>query len=324
MNKKHILLFILCLLTAVLLPFNAMAADKINTNEKCSFSVSFIAGEKKAEGVEFKIYRVADISSSNKFSVTERFRSYPVSYDNIADSNSWRNLSQTLLGYIVADRLQADATAKTAADGRAYFYELPVGLYLVTGGQYISGNKIYTPQTYMIRVPSKGIDGEWKYDLISGVKCDVENDVKFNGMDVDDKELEILKIWDDNSNPDRPQEIEVEIYCDDTLYDTVVLDKSNNWKYELKNLSKKAIWTVVERFVPDGYTVSVERQDNRFVFTNTNTSIDNPKPTTPPHSSDNTLPQTGLLWWPVPCLLAGGLLVIIIGSICRRGTVNEG
>lgn len=35
------------------------------------------------------------------------------------------------------------------------------------------------------------------------------------------------------------------------------------------------------------------------------------------------LPQTGVLWWPVPVLLAAGLLMIVLGILRRRGECNE-
>ncbi|MGN1408935.1 MAG: Cna B-type domain-containing protein, partial [Eubacteriales bacterium] len=58
---------------------------------------------------------------------------------------------------------------------------------------------------------------------------------------------------------------------------------------------------------------------------------DKPKPpeTTPaekptkPDKPAITLPQTGQLWWPVPLLLAAGLLFILIGMIRHRGSVND-
>lgn len=344
MIKKQTASLILCLLMCLILPIQAMAASTDNENEKCSFVISFTAEDKKAADVEFKIYRVADISSSNSFSVTERFKVYPVSYAGINDPANWSKLAQTLSGYVVADKLTADSTAKTTENGRAYFSELPVGLYLVIGSPYTSGDTTYTPQAFMVRMPSMDDDGEWKHDLRSDVKYDITFD---SGSDNDNKhdnnkdyQLEILKIWKDGENPNRPHSITVEIYENDDLYDTVVLDKSNNWKYKLYGLNKNSVWTVKEQTVKDGYTVSVERQNNRFVLENT--LDDTPPGDTPggnnpkdkdknkgknPNNSSNTnsnrLPQTGLLWWPVPCLLAGGLLIMIIGFICRRGTVDE-
>lgn len=296
----------------IILPVQAMAANTDNTNKKCSLAISFFVGDLKAADVEFKIYRVADIASSDNFSITERFKSYPISQWDFDSSDRWHNLAQTLSGYVASDNLQADSTAKTTAEGIAYFNELPVGLYLVIGSQYITDERIYTPQSFMISAPIKGVNSDLQYDLAV--------DVKYNSnADNENFELHILKKWNDGSNPNRPQEIIVELYSNNNLYDTVLLNKANNWRYTFKDLNKASVWSVKEKSVEDGYTVSVERQDNCFVLTNTKADTqDNSSDT-----SDRILPQTGLLWWPVPCLLAGSLLVIIIGILCRRGTADE-
>lgn len=35
-------------------------------------------------------------------------------------------------------------------------------------------------------------------------------------------------------------------------------------------------------------------------------------------SEPSKLPQTGMLWWPVPALVCGGLLLIVAGLVVRR------
>lgn len=45
-----------------------------------------------------------------------------------------------------------------------------------------------------------------------------------------------------------------------------------------------------------------------------------PTPSTPP---DKPLPQTGLLWWPVPVLVSAGLLLILIGCLKRKRGNDE-
>lgn len=39
--------------------------------------------------------------------------------------------------------------------------------------------------------------------------------------------------------------------------------------------------------------------------------------------TDDKLPQTGLLWWPVPVLLAVGLMLVLFGIVRRKGSGNE-
>ena len=69
----------------------------------------------------------------------------------------------------------------------------------------------------------------------------------------------------------------------------------------------------------EGYTVTVTREGVTFVVTNTygETVEDNEAPLS------GELPKTGQLWWPVPVLIAAGLLFIIIGLARRRGIRYE-
>lgn len=41
------------------------------------------------------------------------------------------------------------------------------------------------------------------------------------------------------------------------------------------------------------------------------------KPTTPTHTGDK-LPQTGQLWWPIPILIAAGVVLIVVGTVRRK------
>ncbi len=45
-----------------------------------------------------------------------------------------------------------------------------------------------------------------------------------------------------------------------------------------------------------------------------------PQPSTTPGKPGEKLPQTGQLWWPVPVLLAVGLLFVVLGLAKRRGS----
>ena len=59
--------------------------------------------------------------------------------------------------------------------------------------------------------------------------------------------------------------------------------------------------------MPEDYTVAVTQQEITFTVTNTN---DNPPP---PPPDEPKLPQTGLLWWPVPVLAGIGAVALFFG-----------
>ena len=162
-------------------------------------------------------------------------------------------------------------------------------------------------------------------------------------------QVSVLKIWDDTDSAQRPDEIVAELYDGGTRRDSVVLSKGNNWQHTWFDLAPTGDWIVREQQVPQGYTVSVERQGSRYVLTNTMEQPPEPPevpevpdvpevpevPGTPPSPGDPRppeepvepegespgvpkLPQTGVLWWPVPVLLVSGMTLVLFGLLRRR------
>jgi hypothetical protein len=153
----------------------------------------------------------------------------------------------------------------------------------------------------------------------------------------------------------RPSQIEVQLLKDGEIYDTVKLNAANNWRYTWTELDETAEWTAVEKEVPDSYTVETTLEDNnsRLVITNTEnpTPTEEPKPFQTPQpsqtpkpgepsqtpkpgepsqtpqpsgkpsqdtSSGGKLPQTGMLWWPIPGLSLAGLVLFVIGWLRHK------
>lgn len=86
------------------------------------------------------------------------------------------------------------------------------------------------------------------------------------------------------------------------------------------------MWRVVEKAAVPGYTVSVGRDGSVFTVTNT-APVPAPgepgggpgdEPGAPGDGSEKPkLPQTSVLWWPVPVLLAVGAALLIAGQDAR-------
>jgi len=161
------------------------------------------------------------------------------------------------------------------------------------------------------------------------------------------KRVKALKVWNDAGEEDaRPEEITVRLLRDGDEYDSVTLSADNGWRYTWEGLDNDSDWIVVEDEV-EGYTVEVSQEGITFVVTNTPTTDipdeptpegdrpDEPQPTpgvpegpdVPPDEDLDIfdedvplarLPQTGQLWWPVPFLFCGGLVLMIAGLLRRR------
>lgn len=279
---------------------SAFADEKIDTAREASLLVSFGADGKGFANVAFSVYHVADLSAEGSYTLTGDFAAYAVSFADL-DSSGWRALAQTLDAYAARDRLTPLVTAKTASDGTLRISDMAVGLYLVTGEPYVSAGAIYTPEPMLVTVPGMADDGTWNYQV--AVSCKYS----YRTTDTEKTYRKVQKVWKDSGGENRPKQIPVQLLQDGKVADTVILSQANNWEYTWHSLDSSSKWQVVESSVPSGYTVRIAQEGSLFVITNT-------RPSPPP----NKLPQTGLLWWPVPVLLTGGLALVITGLAVRR------
>lgn len=288
-----LLLFISCMTGT------AFAYLNIDTERATSLTVYFEENGKGFSEVNFRIYRVADMNKTGKFTLSGDFQSYPVSLENL-DSAQWRALTQTLDAYVKRDKLQPQQTGKTDIDGAVAFSKLTVGLYLVTGDAYIEEGIKYTPEPMLVTLPGLFAE-EWSYDMKVYSKYGSASIPHF-------VELKVQKVWKDAGNQDkRPQSISVQLLENGIIADTVTLNRENNWEYTWTNLNGSSEWLVTEAEIPDGYTVTVAKESRVFIITNTYPMNEPPK-----------LPQTGALWWPVPLLICGGLLLTSVGFFVLR------
>ena len=299
--KRFGTLLLSFLLGVSCMAMTAVASGNIETGHQGSLSVYFGENGRGFSEVTFSIYRVADISEDGTYTLTGDFAQYPVRMENL-DSSGWRALAQTLDAYAARDEIASLMTRQTGPDGSFQITGLSTGLYLISGGQYIDEDIVYTPEPMLVSIPGLAADGTWTYDI--DVSC------KFEREDTTDLPVsrKVQKVWKDDGNEEkRPNEITVQLLENGNVVDTVVLSRANNWEYTWNGLDSSSKWQIAEEGVPDGYTVTTTQEGNIFVLTNTY-----------PGKQPPTLPQTGMLWWPVPLLAFSGLLLIVAGLVVRR------
>lgn len=140
----------------------AQGAETMDPSRETSLTVYFGHEGTGFSGVEFQLYRMAEMSDTGAFSLTGSFAGYPVSLKGL-DSSGWRVLAQTLDAYIAWDGLSPERTALTGGDDLASFSGLSTGLYLVTGNRYEQGRYTYTPESFLVSLPGLSPEGEWNY-----------------------------------------------------------------------------------------------------------------------------------------------------------------
>lgn len=97
---------------------------------------------------------------------------------------------------------------------------------------------------------------------------------------------------------------------------------------------EQGLYLLVQTKAASGYSavnpflVSVPYlKDGRYIYevdATSKTELEPQPSTTPgnPSTPGEKLPQTGQLWWPVPVLLAAGLLFVVLGLVRRRGNAH--
>ena len=351
-SKLKIALF--CIMMTIILPGRVYAA------EDGAVSVLFKHDNKPVSGETFNIYYVADRSQDGNYNLAGEFAKYPVSLKN-TDADSLNILASTLSAYVSRDGIAALAEMETNEYGACKTDNLKDGLYLVTGNVFTADNITYYPKPLLVSVPTRTPEGDIVYDVA------VEPKYEFTEGDAEDSYVtrSVLKIWNDKNNKNRPGEVTVQLLCDGAIYAEQTLNADNNWRYTWDNLKASCNWQLVEKDVPDGYSVGVEQQGITYTVTNTYDVPDSPAPGTTGSPDDSTkaddngsskkrtgssitdinddtdsdkdtddtsgdvitseaLPQTGMLWWPVPILAGAGIILIITGILLgkRRGGIH--
>lgn len=311
--------FLVFCLLALLLPVQTLAAQD-TAKEDTSLTLHYKYGK-----TTFTFYKVADFSEDGQFNLVQPFSEYTdkITYLNRLedlDTEAWRTLAITLDSCVRSDISIKNAyQGQTDQNGTMVWNNLEKGLYLITGEMTQDEKYIYKPIPTLVTVPNQDAKGEWNlHVVVEHDKADVEEISK------ETQECKVLKIWKDSGNESkRPKEIAVTLLKDGTAYDTVVLNKKNNWKYSWTDLESGHDWKVDEMTVPIGYTKSIEKNSQQYVITNTyQTNENSSRPTDSPSSGSSALPQTGQLWWPVPLLAVLGIIAFMIGWV-RRKTDKE-
>lgn len=304
-------------LMLMIFPTEALAAGPIDTDRDVALTINYNHEGQPISGAEFRLYKVATVDAYGAYTPADWFASYPI-YTEGLDLQGWRSLALTLSGYVLRDNIPATDSGRTGTDGLLIFptassITLKPGLYLITSVKHTFDGYTYTAAPFLVALPSPDkTNNTWNYTLTISPKHDREKEPE-------KLTRKVLKVWDDQDNENsRPENIMVDLLRDGEIFDTVTLNKRNNWRFTWTDLDGKYEWTVVEHEV-SGYTVKVDKTGATYIITNTKNSVPPVTPPTTPEKPSPKLPQTGPIWWPVQVLAVLGIVLIIIGILRRRG-----
>ena len=316
MGKRRVavIVFLLCLCLSWL-PCYAQAAstadakEPISPDKDCSLTIAYRYDGKSFSNHPVKLYKIADVSADFQYSLTAPFANSDLILNGVQSVGEWNVIRSTLETHILAYGVDADLTGATDQDGQVCFQALLPGLYLATTEPVIENEWIYSFDSVLVALPGLGTDNLWQYEVAVTAKAaaipPIESDEEI--------EFRVLKLWKgDHGRSDRPLSIEVEIFRDGVSYLSVILSEENNWSFSWSAKDDGAVWKVVERNVPAGYTMIVEERETSFVLTNTR----------PPDKPD--IPQTGDTTNIMLCFMlmnVSGIMLIILGIAGKRKRV---
>ena len=295
------------------MPVGASAAGSIDLGHTHSLTIPAVYADMPISGLRFDAYLISTVDQYGELTVIDRYGAYAESLDiRGKNDTAWKNMAQTLAREILLDPdLKPSRSAVTDADGVAKFADISMGLYLIVGNGVEKDGYVYSTSPFFVMLPEQDLSSNtWNYHVVANAKP---------GQEPVKADYEVIKVWKDDCHKEqRPKSIAISLICDGEIYDTITLPHNGAWTYTWKDLDTNHQWTVMEKKEQGYKDPDIQQEGNTFIVTNTCS-----KPTTPPQPGKPTLPQTGQLWWPVPVLIAAGLLFVVIGLVRRRGTIDE-
>jgi|GEM_PF-656634 len=336
---RSLLAVLLCATLAFLMQTGtASATSLIDTAQSSSLTLTYVKSDTALKSDSVRIYKVASVSEADEYTLTGAFASYAVKLDTAFSADEWSSAAETLAGYVTADQIAATDATETNGSGVASFKPLTTGLYLVVTDKITQDGTTYVVSPFLIQVPNIDADGNWSYDVVAYPK--ISTPTTPGGSSA----YKVVKLWADTGNESaRPTSITVDILKNGEKYTTQTLNTSNDWSYAWKASNDGSVWSVVERDVPDGYSVVVTNEDTAtFTLTNTYNTPSTPTPSTSTptpststytpstvtesttkYTSGGDVPKMGdtINGWPIALLAFAGMVGIVIGCRTRRARV---
>lgn len=259
--KKYLFLFI----TLLLIGNNVVYADTndhiVDFSRKGKFEVTLKDFDEtnRIEGAEISLFHVASVSSQNNrlvYEFTEDFTECDADLSDLTKEGLTDDIKQC-----ITEDMEPVQKQITDSEGVAVFEELELGLYLVKQTNKVVGYSQIDP--FLINFP-KEVDNKWTYEIEAEPKTDI-----IRLMDVI-----VEKKWDIQNSKSTPESVIIELLKGQEVIDEVVLNNENQWTHTWSQIEESDEYSVREKVVPTGYTVTYRQEGNKFIVTNIRTLVD--------------------------------------------------
>jgi len=251
------------------------ANEEIDVDKKVNLTINYHYNELLINNVKVKIYHIASISNDFQYKLNSPFNDYAISFDGINNKDKWDMVKNTLNAYIEADGIKENFTSMIV-NNSLELNNLPVGLYLIKTESIDEEAYTLNFDSFLISLPALLENGKWNYEVELYPKG-YEYIPKYEKIN-----YRVIKEWEDDGES-RPNEINISIYKNNELIEEKTLSSANNWTYEWIGLDDGSIWNVIEKEVPNGYKVSIMKNENNFIVINHDINYEEDNPQT----SDN-------------------------------------
>lgn len=206
-------------------------------------------------GLTMNAYRVGELTEDS-IELQGDFADYPVYIPELT-STALQDAAYSLENLAVLDGVKPYDTKVVYASGKITFTDLEDGIYLIAGELLSSGSDIYTPIPMLVEVKDGG-------KVTAYAKLTVRQKPT-----VDEDMYRVKKIWqyDDSYIQLRPVLIEVEIYRNNVLVETVELNDENDWTYDW-TADTAAVWRVKEINITGDYKVVYRNNETQYILVN--------------------------------------------------------
>ena len=248
--------YLLCVIP-LLLCFALLMPLTVNAEKQNSITLHCRHSSDAVENMRWRIYKVGERRNGN-FCLTGPFMNYPINLvDMSADNIS--GAAKAMESLIIGSRMPCLAESRTDKNGSAVFRGLDAGLYFAVSKSVRDGAYTRRADPIFFEVTETNYESSI-FPKVYSTATLADEIVHYT----------VKKIWidSDNSYISRPVDITVDIYRDDELAETVILNESNNWTYEWTFKKQDAEWRVVERTIPRKYAVYVDYNSTQYLIKN--------------------------------------------------------